>query len=157
MVAIQWSFLATVVAVPSGNQSLPFARSKGAFPYSALRQFKGQLGDSHVTCQTRKAGNTVKDSIDHESIMAPIRDQGYCGSCYIFAAIAVLESSAQVDLGKKVEISEQQNVDCAASDMDALFGDQGSEIGGCGGGWAAVALKHYTASGVKDQNPAKCV
>jgi hypothetical protein len=152
MVAIQWSFLATLAgaASPYGNWST------GLLPHSTMKQLKGQLGEALVDCKIHKAGTVVKDSVDHESIMAPIRSQGYCGSCYVFAAVAVMESSAQVDLGKKVELSEQQSVDCAAEDWDVLHGGP-SDLGGCGAGWPTVALKHYTASGVNDQNPAKCV
>jgi hypothetical protein len=162
MVAFHLSLLATAVcaAQPTGNQSIgnyAYIRSTGAFPHSALKQFKSQLGDTYVDCKARKAGKTIKDSADHESIMSPIRDQGYCGSCFVFAAVATLESSAYVDLGEKVAISEQQNVDCAASDMDVLFGDEGAQLGGCGGGWPSVAMKHYTAAGVQNQNPAKCI
>lgn len=96
----------------------------------------------------------MKDAIDHESIMAPIRNQGTCGSCFIFSAIATIEAATMVETGEKVRLSEQQVVDCAASDMDEIAPYRG--FGGCGAGWPSVALMHFTGSGVMNHNPALC-
>jgi C1A family cysteine protease len=117
-----------------------------------------------VVCKTHEAGKVeVLDEVDWAPIMPPVRDQGYCGSCFIFAAVAVMEASTVLDLNKTVEISEQEVVDCAATDMDVLFPGvswsedfNSSNAGGCGGGWTNIVLKHFTKSGVANQNPAKC-
>merc|ERR1712070_429933 len=74
----------------------------------------------------------------------------------IFAAIATMESAAKVDLDRKVRLSEQQVIDCAARDMDELFGPWNNDYGGCGGGMANLALMHFTERGFSNQNPAPC-
>jgi C1A family cysteine protease len=67
--------------------------------------------------------------------MNPVRDQGQCGSCWSFAAIATLEGRYAVKKGSKVQLSEQQLVDC----------DTASN--GCGGGWSSKALQYIQRVG----------
>lgn len=50
-------------------------------------------------------------------------DQGACGSCWAFSAIASMEGQHFVKSGKLLKLSEQQCVDC---DKDSY---------GCSGGW----------------------
>merc|ERR1711934_490445 len=52
-----------------------------------------------------------------------IQDQGNCGSCWAFSAIAAMEGQHFVKSGKLEKLSEQQCVDCDSSSF------------GCGGGW----------------------
>lgn len=49
--------------------------------------------------------------------MNPVRNQGQCGSCWAFATVATLEGQYAILNKKKVELSEQQFVDC---DLDNL-------------------------------------
>ncbi len=47
--------------------------------------------------------------------VTPIRDQGNCGSCYAFAAVAAIESAliiAKKGNAATLDLSEQQLVDC---------------------------------------------
>merc|ERR1719333_535238 len=53
----------------------------------------------------------------------PIQDQGNCGSCWAFSAIASMEGTHFITSGKLEKLSEQQCVDC---DTDSY---------GCSGGW----------------------
>jgi len=55
----------------------------------------------------------------------PIQDQGNCGSCWAFAAVAAMESSHAVFNGSLYKLSEQQLVSCAGSRWGNL---------GCNGG-----------------------
>jgi cathepsin L len=66
--------------------------------------------------------------VDHRGKMNAVRQQGNCGSCWSFAATATLEGRYAIKKGSKVELSEQQMVDCSTANH------------GCGGGWASVAL-----------------
>jgi cathepsin L len=157
--------MALVATLAAGASSSPVFNKtmygKGAFPDYVMKELQQQfgkfgLGDNHVACQKHVAGNSVKDAIDHASIMAPIRNQGSCGSCFIFSAIATLEAAVMVEWGQKVRLSEQQVIDCAASDFDELFGPGRQDWGGCGGGFSSIALTHFTEVGVSRHNPALC-
>jgi C1A family cysteine protease len=58
--------------------------------------------------------------------VGPIKDQGQCGSCWAFSAIAAVESSIAIREGGSVPVlSEQQLVSCSSAYQNA----------GCNGGW----------------------
>lgn len=64
-----------------------------------------------------------------------VKDQGQCGSCWAFGAIAS-EEAAQVEAGGSLtSLSEQQLVDCDTQD------------GGCNGGWYDTAWKYVNNAG----------
>lgn len=44
--------------------------------------------------------------------VTPVKDQGNCGSCGEFAAVAVLEALIKKETGLEVDLSEQQIVSC---------------------------------------------
>ncbi|CAF3262484.1 unnamed protein product [Rotaria sp. Silwood2] len=56
------------------------------------------------------------------SIIRPIRDQGYCGSCYAFAIIALFEAQYAFHYGQAVNMSDQQIVDCSTGDYGCIGG-----------------------------------
>merc|ERR1711988_39782 len=59
---------------------------------------------------------------------SPVKDQGSCGSCWAFAAVAGMEASAITQFGENAILSEQQLVDCTTEKNK-----------GCDGGWASDA------------------
>ena len=69
--------------------------------------------------------------------VSPIKNQGSCGSCWAFSAVAVLESWALMK-GKTVNLAEQQLVDCSKS-----YGNQG-----CNGGWNYKGLAYVKDKGI---------
>lgn len=73
--------------------------------------------------------NTVKGG----SIMNPIKNQGSCGSCWAFAAMAPLETMVADETGKLYDLSEQELVDCAG-------GKWGNN--GCNGGLMSLAYDY---------------
>ena len=86
--------------------------------------------------------------------VTPVKDQGYCGSCYAFSAVAAIESAILIKTGKVVSLSEQQIVDCNYENY------------GCNGGFmdlvydylqtkylATSANYPYTAQDGSCQNP----
>lgn len=71
--------------------------------------------------------NKLGQDIDWTSkgIVTPIKNQGQCGSCWAFSAIAVVEAFYKQAKSQTVNLSEQQLVDCSKSYGNA----------GCNGGF----------------------
>ena len=84
----------------------------------------------------------LPDSVDWRSdgLVTNVKDQGQCGSCWAFSAIATLEGQHSRKAGKLISLSEQNIVDCAF--------DYGNE--GCMGGWPNAALSYVRYNGGVD-------
>jgi len=82
--------------------------------------------------------HAVPKSVDHrkEGLVTPVQDQGQCGSCWAFSAIAALEGAHAQANAKLIKLSEQQLVDCSS--------DQGDE--GCNGGLMDNAFTYLESS-----------
>lgn len=73
--------------------------------------------------------------------VTPIRNQGGCGSCWTFSAVAAMESWRMIASGApdpSLDLSEQFVLSCIAS-------------GNCAGGWCQDALGFLTTEGVCDE------
>ncbi|MFG0252867.1 MAG: C1 family peptidase [Phycisphaerales bacterium JB038] len=66
-----------------------------------------------------------------------VRNQGGCGSCWAFGAIAAVESDLLIEAGWNRDLSEQWLVSC-------------TDAGSCSGGWHSSALKYLTKNSVYD-------
>ena len=71
--------------------------------------------------------------VDWRSKMNAVRNQGGCSSCWAFAATAAFEGRYAIKKGSKVELSEQQMVDCSCN--------------GCNGGFPSRALQYIKSAG----------
>lgn len=72
-----------------------------------------------------------------KGVVSSVKDQGQCGSCWAFSAVAVLESFSLMK-GVAASLSEQQLVDCSRK-----YGNQG-----CNGGYNYQGLAYVKDNGI---------
>lgn len=92
---------------------------------------KGGLASLFSYSRDRRVNWTEK------GMVSEVKDQGFCGSCYAFAALADIESS-YLFKGKKLDLSEQQIIDCSS-----VFGNEG-----CNGGWMTHVFAYAMLKGI---------
>merc|ERR1719396_81929 len=56
-----------------------------------------------------------QDWSQRSDIVNPIKDQGHCGSCWAFGAVAMYETEYALSQGTLHSLAEQQLVDCDKS------------------------------------------
>ena len=79
-----------------------------------------------------------------EGKVTTIQDQGMCGACWAFSAVAALETNYAIETGTLRKFSEQEGVDCTFEENDQGWDNWD---GGCDGGWPALAFTYAQVSG----------
>ncbi|KAF3328568.1 cysteine protease [Carex littledalei] len=102
------------------------AKHSGATPSSLALRPSNQL---NLT--------SVPSSMDWRSrgAVTKIKDQGSCGSCWAFAAVAATEGIVKIKTGKLISLSEQELIDCVTASS------------GCDGGWSDKAFEFIISNG----------
>ncbi|MFT3910533.1 MAG: C1 family peptidase [Ferruginibacter sp.] len=79
--------------------------------------------------------NSAHIDLRDYNYVSPVKDQGMCGSCWVFGTIAAYESSYAFRNNKTmINLSEQNALNC-------------SNAGNCGGGFPALLLKWWVEDG----------
>ncbi|KAK4352117.1 hypothetical protein RND71_027635 [Anisodus tanguticus] len=85
-----------------------------------------------------KVGDSLPDSVDwrEKGVLVGVKNQGQCGSCWAFSAVASIEAVNKIVTGNSISLSEQELVDCDTSINS-----------GCKGGLMDYAFKFVINNG----------
>lgn len=100
------------------------------------------LKHSKIAPLNKTAVSELPASVDwrNAGIATAVKDQGHCGSCWAFAATAVMESYVAIGSGLLFDLSVQQTAMCAPNPAHC------GGVGGCEGSTAELAFEWAAGS-----------
>ncbi len=112
-----------------------FSTRMGLHPKSG----SGEQRDDHYETETfPEHEGEWASHVDWSDYTLPVKDQASCGSCWAFAATGSTEINCAIHSGEKVDLAEQEMVDCAKADYDDV---KYFDCHGCSGGWMSSAMQ----------------
>jgi cathepsin F len=138
------------------RMSAPFSKNTGTLPGGSLPstasrpskisvgQFPWVTPEDCAACE--RFPELAEYNLDHmpeswdwrDYFATPVLNQGYCGSCWAFAAAGDIEGKWFLATGESVELSKQQLIDC-----DQVKG----QAEGCNGGFPQQAMQYVAETG----------
>lgn len=103
---------------------------RGMYTGYKRRRSSNVMSISEATNPTYLNLTAMPKSLDwrKKGAVTPVKDQGKCGCCWAFSAVAAMEGITQIKTGKIISLSEQELVDCDNQDsgcegglMDTAF------------------------------------
>lgn len=106
-------------------------------------EFESKMLTADVSMKTTQEGVEIATPpkadaglVDWSGVLTtPVKDQGYCGSCWAFSATEQIESDSMRTLGTSYVLSPEQITQCDSTSS------------GCNGGWTEHAYKYVENTG----------